>query len=62
MNDFERRFYSEPATRNIPVGYLSQAKEIFQKILNDIKEENPYATLSELLDEPEYEYGNGTEF
>lgn len=52
MNDFERRFYSEPETRNIPVGYLSQAKEICQKILNDIKEENPYATLSDVLAEP----------
>lgn len=52
MNDFERRFYSERSTRNIPVGYLSQAKEICQKILNDIKEENPYATLSDVLTEP----------
>lgn len=58
MNDFERRFYSEPSTRGIPVGYLSQAKEICQKILNDVKEENPYATVSELFTEPEYEYGN----
>jgi len=49
MNDFERRFYSEPDTRNIPVGYLSQAEEIFQKILNDIKNENPYTSISELL-------------
>lgn len=62
MNDFERRFYSEPSARNIPVGYLSQAKEIFQKILNDIKEENPYASISELLDEPTDEYGNESEF
>lgn len=51
MNDFERRFYSEPETRKIPVGYLSQAKEICQKILNDIKEENPYASVSTILDE-----------
>lgn len=62
MNDFERRFYSEPDTRNIPVGYLSQAKEIFQKILNDIKEENPYATISELVDDSTDEYGYESEF
>lgn len=49
MTNFERRFYSEPETANIPVGYLSTAKEIFQKILNDVQEENPYASISELL-------------
>jgi hypothetical protein len=40
-------------------------KNIFQKILSDIKEENPYATISELLDEPTNEpvkYGNVSEF
>lgn len=52
MNDLERRFYSEPTTRDIPVSKLSEIKDIFQKILSDIKEENPYATVSELLDEP----------
>lgn len=51
MNNFERRFYSEPETANIPVGYLSTAKEIFQKILNDMQGENPYASISELLSE-----------
>ena len=61
MNDLERRFYSEPATRNIPVGHLSTMKDIFQKILNDIQEENPYATVSELLNEPANEY-NATEY
>ena len=64
MNDFERRFYSEPQTRNIPVGQLSAMKEIFQKILTDIQEENPYATISELFNEPdEYEsaeYGDAS--
>ena len=64
MNDIERRFYSEPETRSIPVGHLSTMKNIFQKILSDIKEENPYATISELLDEPTNEpvkYGNVSE-
>ena len=65
MNDLERRFYSEPKTRNIPVGHLSTMKDIFQKILSDIKEENPYATVSELLDESANEstkYGDVSEF
>lgn len=65
MNDLERRFYSEPETRNIPVGHLSTMKDIFQKILSDIKEENPYATISELLSEPtdkSTEYGDVSEF
>lgn len=65
MNDLERRFYSEPSTRNIPVGHLSTMKDIFQKILSDIKEENPYATVSDILYESTDEstkYGNVSEF
>lgn len=57
MNDIERRFYSEQATRDIPVGYLSTMKDVFQKILRDIQEENPYVSLSELLSEPTDEPG-----
>ena len=55
MNDFERRFYSEPQTRNIPVGQLSTMKEVFQKILTDIQSENPYMTVSDILSEDEEE-------
>lgn len=65
MSEIERRFYSEPDTRNIPVGHLSTAKDIFQKILRDVQEENPYATVSELLNEPtdeSTEYGSISEF
>lgn len=51
MNDIERRFYSEPETRNIPVGHLSAMKDLMQKILSDIKEENPYATIEDILNE-----------
>lgn len=51
MNDLERRFYSEPETRNIPVGQLSVMKDVMQKILSDIKEENPYATITDILSE-----------
>lgn len=51
MNDLERRFYSEPDTRNIPVGQLSEIKDIFQKILSDIHTENPYATVADILSE-----------
>lgn len=65
MNNIEKRFYSEPESRSIPVGYLSTANGIFQKILLDIQEENPYVSLSELLSEPtdeSTEYGNVSEF
>lgn len=55
MNDFERRFYSEPQTRNIPVGQLSAMKEVFQKILADMQTENPYMTISDILSEDEEE-------
>lgn len=51
MNDLERRFYSEPVTRNIPVGHLSTMKDAIQKILTDIQEENPYATITDILNE-----------
>ena len=51
MNNFERRFYSEPETANIPVGYLSTAKGIFEKILIDIQQVNPYATIEDILSE-----------
>lgn len=51
MNDLERRFYSEPATRDIPVGKLSEIKDMFQKILSDIHAENPYATITDILNE-----------
>lgn len=52
MNEIEMRFYTEPETRNIPVGHLSTMKNVFQKILRDIQEERPYATLSDILSEP----------
>lgn len=51
MNNFERRFYSESEIKSVPVMYLSSMKEIFQKILRDIEEQNPYATVSEILTE-----------
>lgn len=64
MNNLERRFYNEPTTRSIPVGYSSTMKDIFRKILKDIHEENPYATISDILDEEDTdgEEGNVDEF
>lgn len=62
MNDLERRFYSEPETRNIPVGQLSTIKEMFQKILSDIREENPYVTVSDILSEDSEEEADVNEF
>lgn len=65
MNEIEKRFYCEPDTRTIPVGHLSTAQDIFQKILRDIREENPDATIAQLLNEPAddtAEYGTVSEF
>lgn len=56
MNDIERRFYSEPEIRNIPIGHLSTMKDIIQKILRDILKENPYATIEDILSEPTDKY------
>ena len=43
------RFFVHEEMQKIPVGCQSTAVHVFEEILEDILEENPYASLSELL-------------
>jgi len=45
------KIYSDLRTRRIPVFNISEMIRVFQDALLEIKEENPYATISELFDE-----------
>lgn len=46
--DTNIRFYSHPKMCQLPIGTQSEVMSIFEDILNDVKEENPYVTVSEL--------------
>lgn len=43
------KIFAHPEMQKIPIGCQSTAVKVFEEILLDIKEENPYATISELL-------------
>ena len=43
------KIFANHEMQTIPIGCQSTAVNVFQDILEDIKEENPYATISELL-------------
>lgn len=43
------KFFSHPEMQKIPVGTQATAVHVFEEILEDILEENPYAIISELF-------------
>lgn len=43
------RIFSRPELHSVPVGYQSTIIHAIEEALEDILEENPYVTLSELL-------------
>lgn len=43
------KFFSHEEMQKIPIGCQSTAVHVFEEILEDILEENPYAGISELL-------------
>lgn len=43
------RIFSQPETRSIPVGTQSTMIRAIEEALQEILEENPYVSLSELL-------------
>jgi hypothetical protein len=45
------RIFSHEEMRTIPIGCQSTAVKAFQDILEEIKEENPYESISALFDE-----------
>lgn len=50
MNDeILEKIFAHPEMRLIPVGTQATAVHVFTEILEDIVEENPYATVSQLL-------------
>ena len=43
------RIFANKEMQKIPIGCQSTAVSVFEKVLEEIKEENPYADLSTLL-------------
>jgi len=45
------KIYANPKTRRIPILFVMECIKVFEDVLEDIKEEDPYADLSKLFDE-----------
>lgn len=43
------KIFAHPEMQKIPIGCQSTAVKVFEEVLFDIKGENPYGTISELL-------------
>lgn len=43
------QIFADKEMQMIPIGCQSTAVSVFEKILEDVRKENPYATISELL-------------
>lgn len=43
------RIFSDGEIQKIPIGAQSTAISVVERVLEQIKEENPYATLSDIL-------------
>lgn len=43
------KIFAHPEMQKIPIGCQSTAVKVFEEVLFDIKEGNPYGTISELL-------------
>lgn len=48
-DDVLEKIFSHPEMRTIPVGAQSTAVHAFQEVMDDIRKENPYGTISELF-------------
>lgn len=48
-DDFLEKIFSHPEMHEIPMGCQSTVVHVFDEILEDIVEVNPYAAISELL-------------
>lgn len=50
FNDFVlEKIFSHPEMQKIPIGTQATAVHVFEEILSDRLEENPYASISELF-------------
>lgn len=43
------KIFADPEMQTIPIGAQSTAVHVFEKVLLSIEEENPYASLSDIL-------------
>lgn len=43
------KIFAHPEMQKIPIGCQSTAVKVFEEVLFDIKEENPYVSVSELF-------------
>lgn len=43
------RIFSNKEMQTIPIGCQSTAVSVFEDVLEELRKENPYATLSDLL-------------
>ena len=43
------RIFADKEMQTIPIGCQSTAANVFERVIESIMEENPYATISELL-------------
>lgn len=50
-DEFLEKIFSNKEMSTIPIGCQSTAVKVFQDILEEIKEENPYEPISALFDE-----------
>jgi len=48
-DEFLEKIFSHPEMQKIPIGCQSTAVHVFQEVLEEIKEENPYANISTIL-------------
>lgn len=49
-DDFLTKIFSNEEMQKIPVGAQSTAVHAFEEVLEQIKEENPYGSISELFE------------
>lgn len=47
--DIKEKFYSDYRISKVPILFATQCFHVLEDILEEKKEENPYATVSELL-------------
>lgn len=48
-DDLLEKIFADKEMQTIPIGAQSTAISVVERILEEIKEENPYATLSDIL-------------
>lgn len=54
-NDFLEKIFADKEMQKIPVGCQSTAVSVFERILYELKEENPYTPIDDLFAESEQE-------